>query len=167
MLVFSGSDGSLIGLVKSVRDVAQPRAFSESDPDIDAVVAADANEDGAINIADLVEASAALAHETALAPTVDGDADGELSLADLGFVAERVIDEAHSPRVQLHSMALRNIGFLVAIAPPSAETHPSSTGGAGGAAPPCPVMWQGGTACYLDLLAMLAATATLVAKILP
>jgi len=163
--VFSGSNGSLIGLVRSVRDLAQATGPLESDADTEVVIAADANEDGAINAADIVEGCAAFAHDTALAPTVDCDIDGELSLSDLGFVAQRVMDEPFVHRVELHSMKLRNIGFLAAIAPPGAGTDPTSMGGGGGAVPPCTVTWQGGMNCYLGLLAMLALTATLVAKI--
>lgn len=145
--VFAGSSGELIGLLRTQREVGQPVAMA----DFVIEVAADANLDGSIDAVDVIEASAAVGTDAALTPTVDCKADGELTVADLGAVVQRAIEEPIARRVQLYSVGLRNVALVQPIAPPGDGIDPSSMGGGGGGAgvgTPCVVGWQGGLQCW-------------------
>ena len=144
--VFAGASGELIGVLRAEREFGQAVVLS----DFVVEVAGDANLDGAIDVIDIVEVSAAVGTEAALMPTVDCKADGELTIADLGAVVQRVVEEPVSRRVQLYSVGLRNLSLVEPIAPPGEGINPSSTGGRTGE-PPCDWGWQGGPQCWAQV----------------
>lgn len=146
--VFAGANGDLIGILRAQREVGENVVIS----DFVVEIAADANLDGAIDVVDIIEASAAVGTEAALTPTVDCKADGELTVADLGAVIQRAVEEPAARRVQLYSVGLRNLALVQPIAPPGDGIDPISMGGGaeGGGGIPCAVAWQG-WGCWLGL----------------
>jgi uncharacterized membrane protein YgcG len=162
MRVFSGASGELVGLLHTVREVGS----ALSPTDLSVVVAGDANADGFLDVADVVNASAALTSSAALVPSIDCKMDGGITLEDFTTVIERVIEEPQAQRAALYSVALRELEIAAPIAPPGSGGDPSQTGGggaggggggggggaggggggAGGGG--CAVQWQGGFCWY-------------------
>lgn len=122
--VFSGADGTLLGLLSTVQELGVP----DLTPEFDLTLAADANLDGAINASDIAAASTSLAADAALAPAVDCNSDGTLTMSDLAMVIERVIDEPQAQRAGIDSLALRNLGVAEPIAPLGSGVDPSQMG---------------------------------------
>jgi hypothetical protein len=122
--VFSGADGTLLGLLSTVQELGVP----DLTPEFDLTLAADANLDGAINASDIAAASTSLAADAALAPAVDCNTDGTLTMSDLAMVIERVIDEPQAQRAGIDSLALRNLGVAEPIAPLGSGVDPSQMG---------------------------------------
>ena len=153
MRVFSGASGELVGVLHTVREVGSVL----SPTDLSIIVAGDANGDGFLDVADVVNASAALTSSAALVPAIDCKMDGGLTLEDFTTVIERVIEEPQSQRAALYSMALQELEIAEPIAPPGTGVDPSQMGGgaaggggggggAGGGG--CVVQWQGGYCWY-------------------
>jgi hypothetical protein len=159
--VFSGDSGELIGLLETVSQHAEVPDLL----DYDVVIAGDANLDGVLNATDVIDASAALATDAALTPTVDCKADGAITIEDFGSVVQRVTEEPIAQRMGLYSVALRNLSVVAPIEPPGSATNPSQTGGGGGGAAPCVTTWQGGWKCWLSLAVLAAKTAKLILQL--
>lgn len=162
--VFSSFSGELIGLLQTDLELGSPLDAIE----LHVAVAADADLDGSLDAADIVDASGMLAADAAVNPSVDCNADGEITMADFSEVVERVLDEPQVQRATLYSMALRNIEVVEAIAPPEGgdPTQMGGGGGGGAGAPPCTPVWQGGWGCWIAAGAVAARTAYVIAKLL-
>ena len=155
--VFSGADGTLLGLLSTVQELGVP----DLTPEFDLTLAADANLDGAINASDIAAASTSLAADAALAPAVDCNTDGTLTMSDLAMVIERVIDEPQAQRVGIYSMAFRNLGIVAPIAPPGSGVDPSQMGGE----PACELGWTGNDYCGAQLFILGTHLAELIWKV--
>ena len=144
--VYSGIDGTMIGLLQAVQEIGSPplelQHFKVS-------VAGDANHDGVLDGRDVVDAASSFSSSAALAPAVDCKADGVLTMEDLSSVIDRVIEEPQAQRATIHSMTLRNLEIIELIAPPGSGVNPTQMGAGGGVPPaPCVLGWVGGASCW-------------------
>jgi hypothetical protein len=146
--VYSGSCGEMIGLLQAVHEVGAPPVDLSQ---FEIVVAGDANQDQALDAHDVVDTAFALSSTAVVAPAVDCNADGALTMDDFTAVIDRVAEEPMVQRVAIHSMALRNLSVVEPIAAPGSGIDPSEMGGGAGGAGgggSCQLGWQGGATCW-------------------